>query len=111
MRAVQAGLLAQFSELFDQELEPEPEPEPEPEHEWTLDELGRELFGRRLRKWQFWKYSANGRSRFMRRVTPAKASSWGFSRLIDHPLDHEERYALKFGNRFVGKFLTNSMIR
>lgn len=39
MRAVQAGLLAQFSELFDQELEPEPEPEPEPEHEWTLDEL------------------------------------------------------------------------
>lgn len=39
MRAVQAGLLAQFSELFDQELEPEHEPEPEPEHEWTLDEL------------------------------------------------------------------------
>ena len=37
MRAVQAGLLAQFSELFAQELEPEPEPEPE--HEWTLDEL------------------------------------------------------------------------
>lgn len=39
MRAVQAGLLAQFSELLAKELEPEPEPEPEPEHEWTLDEI------------------------------------------------------------------------
>ena len=37
MRAVQVGLLAQFSELLAKELEPEPEPEPE--HEWTLDEL------------------------------------------------------------------------
>lgn len=39
MKAVQAGLLAQFSELFAQALEPEPEPEPEPEHEWTLDDM------------------------------------------------------------------------
>lgn len=39
MRAVQAGLLSQFSELLAKELEPEPEPEPEPEHEWTLDEI------------------------------------------------------------------------
>lgn len=39
MEAVQAGLLAQFSELLAQELEPEPEPEPEPEHEWTLDDM------------------------------------------------------------------------
>lgn len=41
MRAVQVGLLAQFSELLAKELEPEPEPEPEsePEHEWTLDEI------------------------------------------------------------------------
>lgn len=39
MRAVQAGLLAQFSELLAQALEPEPEPEPEPEHEWTLDDM------------------------------------------------------------------------
>lgn len=39
MRAVQAGLLAQFSELLAQELEPEPEPEPERDTEWSLDDL------------------------------------------------------------------------
>ena len=39
MKAVQAGLLAQFAELLAQELEPEPEPEPEHEHEWTLDDM------------------------------------------------------------------------
>lgn len=43
MSAVKAGLLAQFSELLAQALEPEhepePEPEPEPEQEWTLDDM------------------------------------------------------------------------